>query len=118
MEMDALQPSGACRTCKKVGHYARDCPQNKKKTHGLKKDQAGPSGGRQQSTGRPDKTTLRCHHCNKIGHIKKECFKLKRERGLNAMPEVVDEEDEDFFICGLQETKSPFLGTAGRWPQL
>lgn len=57
-----------CHTCKKPGHYARECPQKRQ-------------GGQGQASGRkpnPDKD-ITCNGCKKKGHRKANCWQLHPE---------------------------------------
>ena len=55
-----------CHTCKKPGHYARECPQ---------KRQGGQTYGRKPN---PDKDII-CNGCKKKGHRKANCWQLHPE---------------------------------------
>jgi hypothetical protein len=127
MEIDAMNYKGNnCRICSKPGHWARECPQKPKLPVGVKKDNARPVDSRlkyggkpqqQQSNGKGGKTTLRCHYCDIPGHMKKECRKMKRDQGVNAVPDGIEDEDDEFFIDALEDSES-FLVVGGQWQPL
>jgi len=123
MEIDAMTVRGNCRVCQKPGHWARECPQKNKQLVGVKRDNARPADSRhkfggkqqqQQSGSKGDKTSLRCFYCDRAGHLKKECRKMKRDQGVNAVPEEIEEEDEEFFIDALED-EDHFLVRRGQW---
>ena len=124
MEIDAMNYKGNnCRICSKPGHWARECPQKPKLPVGVKKDNARPADSRQRYGGKPqqqqssskgDKTTLKCFYCDRQGHLKKECRKMKRDQGVNAVPDGIEDEDDEFFINALGDSDH-FLVIRGQW---